>query len=349
MIDLSFIVLAKPDRLTLSCCDRDYNSRSSSIDATLQAGKLSSVWYSLYATANTSEFGDRAEAVVIVDRSHTLWAILTTVLALFSIALYVVYLQYAPNGPMGGSWQGMLFGIAGSACMIYAGLLAWRKKVPKWRGATAQTWLRAHIWIGLLSVPLILCHSGFRWGGGLELLLMITFAVVIVSGIYGLALQQLLPRLLSTTAPAQAIAPQISVACEKLRQSVEANVQQKCGEAFLWPLSSDDDRSRYSPKFELALFYWKQLASFLSADATGRHDLANPTLAAARFARLRESVSEDLLSVVDELQFACDERRQLLTQLRIQGWLHGWLSIHVPLSVTLLVFGIIHVVMSIYY
>ena len=41
--------------------------------------------------------------------------------------------------------------------------------------------------------------------------------------------------------------------------------------------------------------------------------------------------------------------RQLFSQMTIHNWLHGWLCIHVPLSITLLVLGILHVIMSVYY
>ena len=291
----------------------------------------------------------RPEALVILDRSHYHWALATFTMALVSAALFWIYAETAPNGPSGGTWQGMWFGVAGTACMTYAGLLAGRKKVPKWRVGSAQTWLRGHTWMGLLSVPLILFHCGFRWGGTLEQVLLATFAIVVASGIYGLALQQVLPRLMSMNSPAQAIAPQVHIACGKLRQSVEAQLQKVCGAAFLEPLSPVTDHAEYSPERELAAFYWQQLAGFLASDASREHDLANPTVASARLSRLKDSVPEPLRPVVEELQLACDERRQLLSQTRIQGWLHGWLCIHVPLSVTLLVLGVLHVIMSVYY
>jgi hypothetical protein len=313
---------------------------------------------------------------VIVDRSHVRWALTSVSLTLLALILYWIYALSEPNGPSGGSWQGMLFGMAGTGCMIYAGLLAWRKKIPKWQVGSAQTWLRGHIWIGLLSVPLILCHSGFRWGGALEFCLMLTFAVVILSGIYGLAVQQILPRVMTSIVPAQAIAPQLDVACERLRRSTELAVQKVCENTFLEPFSANSRHSEafelavtsseinssirernlnrskqteFSPKFELSTFYWGQLDSFLSSDASRLHELANPTLAAARFARLRNSVTEDLQPAIDEMESACDERRQLLFQARIHWWLHGWLHLHVPLCLTLLVLGLLHIVTAIYY
>ncbi len=286
---------------------------------------------------------------MILDRSHFPWAIATASIALISGVLFCIYAQTAPNGPTGGSWQGMMFGVAGTACMLYAGLLAGRKKVPKWRIGSAQTWLRGHIWVGLLSAPLILFHCGFRVGGPLEQLLLATSAVVILSGIYGLALQQVLPRLMSTLAPAQAIAPQVDVACANLRHNVELRLQKVCGDKFLDPLLPNADQHTFSPERELSLFYWEQLTTFFDPAASRRHPLANPTLATARLTRLKDSVPEQFRTLVDELQVACDERRQLLLQSKVQSWMHAWLCIHVPLSFTLLVLGLLHIFMSVYY
>ncbi|MBS0202266.1 MAG: hypothetical protein JSS49_05145 [Planctomycetes bacterium] len=286
---------------------------------------------------------------MILDRTHFYWAATTSFLALVATALYWLAVSHSPTPPTGGSWQGMMFGVAGTACMIYAGLLAGRKTVPKWQIGRAQTWLKGHIWVGLLSVPLILFHCGFKWGGLLEQALLWTLITVILSGVFGLALQQVLPRLLSTTAPAQAIAPQVDVACQKLRRATEITVQRTCGPAFMDYLTTSQPTAGFSAERELTAFYWEHLAGFLDPGDNRRHVLANPTLAAARFARLKDSVPEQMRDVVDELHLACDERRQLLVQTRIQGWLQGWLCIHVPLSVTLLVLGLLHVVMSVYY
>lgn len=286
---------------------------------------------------------------MILDRTHYHWAVTTFLLMLVASILYWVAVSQSPSPPTGGSWQGMMFGVAGTACMIYAGLLAPRKTVPKWRVGRAQTWLKGHIWVGLLSVPLILFHCGFKWGGTLEQALLGTFAIVILSGLFGLALQHVLPRLLSNSAPAQAIAPQIDVACQKLRQATEITVQRACGPAFMDYLTAPSQSAGFSAERELSAFYWEQLAGFLDPGDHRKHSLANPTLAAARFSRLKDSVPEQMRDVVDELHMACNERRQLLAQTRIQGWLHGWLCIHVPVSVTLLILGLLHAVMSVYY
>ena len=69
--------------------------------------------------------------------------------------------------------------------MLIAGLLGARKKVPVWRLGRMQTWMRAHLWLGFLSFPLILFHANFHTGGKLTTVLVWIFAVVFVSGIFG--------------------------------------------------------------------------------------------------------------------------------------------------------------------
>src|SRR5262245_16421945 len=136
--------------------------------------------------------------------------IATSAAAALALACYVVIVQRSPAGASGGTLPGMIYGILGSAAMLFAGLLSARKQVPTWRLGRAQTWLRGHIWLGLLSVPLILFHSGFRWGGRLEQVLWWLLALIVLSGLFGLVLQQVLPRLLTWLVPLETIYEQIT-------------------------------------------------------------------------------------------------------------------------------------------
>ncbi|MBI5759507.1 MAG: hypothetical protein HZA46_13385 [Planctomycetales bacterium] len=153
---------------------------------------------------------------MLIDKSHRTWAMLSTAILIAAIVVYVREATHSPHGVTGGSLIGLAFGIVGSSCMILAGLLAARKRIPTWQIGSAQFWLRGHIWLGLLSVPLILFHSGFGWGGLLENLLWITFAIVIVSGVYGLILQQLLPRWMTVRVPIETFGEQIPNRCRWL-------------------------------------------------------------------------------------------------------------------------------------
>ncbi len=121
---------------------------------------------------------------------------------------------------------GLWFGAISLGIFVFAALLSLRKKIPLWRIGTVQRWLRAHIWLTFLTIPLVLLHSGFRFGGPMTTLLMALYAVVMVSGIYGLFLQHLVPRLMKERLPAETVFEQIPhirsqlvVAAEKMRDS----------------------------------------------------------------------------------------------------------------------------------
>src|SRR4051794_4576106 len=127
---------------------------------------------------------------------------------------------------VGGTPLGLWFGSISLAIFIFAALLSLRKKIPLWRVGTVQRWLRAHIWLTFLTIPLVLLHSGFRLGGPMTTLLMVLYAIVMVSGIYGLFLQHSVPRLMKERLPAETVFEQIPhirsqlvVAAEKMRDS----------------------------------------------------------------------------------------------------------------------------------
>jgi hypothetical protein len=127
---------------------------------------------------------------------------------------------------VGGTPLGLAFGAISLGIFVFAALLSLRKKIPLWRVGTVQRWLRAHIWLTLLTIPLVILHSGFRLGGPMTTLLMALFAIVMVSGIYGLVLQHLMPRLMKERLPAETVFEQIphiraqlAVAAEKMRDS----------------------------------------------------------------------------------------------------------------------------------
>src|SRR5262249_5406588 len=146
------------------------------------------------------------------------WIITTFALALVALALYFVLERLMPDGITGGSVPGLAFAVAGSSLMIFAGLLSALRKVPaaSWLGAR-KTWLRGHIWLGLLSAVLIACHSGFRWGGWLERALWIVLLATLLTGIIGLALQHIIPRMITTRVSREAPYEQIPHIYQGLR------------------------------------------------------------------------------------------------------------------------------------
>jgi hypothetical protein len=175
---------------------------------------------------------------VILDGSHKKWCLATGVLFLLATAGYVWYALATPGGPRGGSIVGMLYGIAGSALMLFAGLISLRKKVPTWPIGSAQTWLRGHIWFGLLSGVLILYHAGLHWGGPLEQALLWVTAAVTASGLIDLGVQQLLPRQMTARVPLETFYAQLPFECRLLQVEGDVAVAGVCG-----PLPVESDQN----------------------------------------------------------------------------------------------------------
>jgi hypothetical protein len=278
---------------------------------------------------------------VLIDSTHKKWCAATITLAALATAFYLWRYRITPGGLTGGSLVGLWYGIAGSALMIYAGLLSLLRKVPSWWWiGSRKVWLRGHVWLGLLSGLLILFHSGFRWGGPLELVLWVVLLLTLATGVFGLLLQQYLPRAITTRIASEAPYEQIPHLCLLMRQQADTLVEGIQTDAKL------DD----GVKTELGKFFEKQVRPFLAPTYYRSVPLADSLRAEAIFGRIRAFPG---MAAIEEplrkLETYCDERRQLGEQALLHRWLYAWLLTHVPLSVALLVLGLAHAVLSLYY
>ncbi len=187
---------------------------------------------------------------MLIDRSHLSWAFFSGISLIAGTVSYVMYAWSTPKGPSGGSGMGLLYGVIGTAMMLFAGLLAGRKPLRNMRLGSAQFWLKGHIWLGTLSIPFILFHSGFGWGGTLEQCLWYSLAIVAVSGFFGLAIQQVLPRLLWRQIPLETFEGQTAYQCDRLTLIADVKVASLCESA----LNAPDD-SLHGHSFRLVEEY----------------------------------------------------------------------------------------------
>src|SRR6266513_5479440 len=164
--------------------------------------------------------------MIIVNRVHLPWFLFVVFATLVSIWLYVgnftpqtlpsalrlpdsLLQKPSEHHRVGGTPLGLIFGTIALSIFVFAALLGVRKKIVLWRIGSVQRWLRAHIWLTLLTIPLVILHTGFRLGGPMTTLLVMLYAVVMASGIYGLALQHYLPRVMKEKLPTEIVYEQI--------------------------------------------------------------------------------------------------------------------------------------------
>jgi hypothetical protein len=296
---------------------------------------------------------------MLIDRTHRRWAIGTLGALTLSAALYVLYARTAASVG-GGTVPGLAYGIAGFGLMAFAGLLSLRKKFPIWRIGRAQSWLRGHLWLGLLSFPLILFHAGFDFGGPLTRVLMWLFIIVIASGLIGAALQHYVPRTMTGAVPMETIYEQIPRVRTQLAEESDALVAAACGALEIETVAAENRREtttaalativrvEVDPSAPLREFYLEEMRPFV-LDPSERHPLADQDQARRRFDRLRTALAPELHATAADLENICEEERQLARQLKMHRVLHGWLLVHIPISFALLALAVVHLVVALRY
>lgn len=283
---------------------------------------------------------------MLIDPTHRRWFLVCGLLAVAAVTLHGWLGRDVPGGLSGGTAVGLWYGVVGAGLMVAAGALASHRHlmalrprwVRRWVGQR-QTWLRAHIWLGLLSVFVIACHANWSFGGPLEIALWLLFAATIASGVFGLGLQIVLPRLITNRVSAEAPYEQVPNLCDEMRREADEALAAAEGKLKAFPTALSELRVMHG-----------RARRFLARDYDRRSPLANPLRAELLFSNLRgvagiDQAAEELA----RLEVLCDERRQLGEQEWMHRWLHAWLLVHVPLSLGLFVLGAAHAVMSVYW
>jgi hypothetical protein len=321
-----------------------------------------------------------------MDMTQRGWAVASLGFFAAALVLYLFEAWSSPNGPRGGSAIGLIFGVVGFGFMIFAAALGARKRVPTWRLGRATSWMRGHLWLGLLSLPLILFHGGFHFDGTLTRVLMWLLIITVASGVYGAALQNSIPKKMTADIPLETIYDEISHVRVLLREEADIAIESVCGNVggaktsdagvqraggftALRPIAAGAAPLRTSaavsagasaavaPAAEIVLlsetesaplrqFYVEQMRPFLERSKSRGRRLADEARAATVFAGLRTLLPTAVHDVLTDLENICDEARQLLRQERLHRWLHGWLLLHIPLSLALILLGAVHAVMA---
>jgi hypothetical protein len=303
---------------------------------------------------------------MLIDATHRGWALAAIAILAVATIAYVPYALFYPGGPAGHTWPGLIYGILGYAMMLFAGLMGARKKVPLWRIGRAKVWMRGHLWLGALSLPLTLFHAGFVARGPLTLVMTVLLVVVVLSGVTGAMLQHYLPGRIMADVPLETIYEQIPTVRKQLLAEASAIVESLCVEPELAALAASSletgrvavmDAAEEAPSVDLTdqqranlrTVYTNGILPFLLDPGSNASPLANFTKAGLYFEALRRQCPPSTHEAVGDLESVCAEERQLTRQRRMYLILHAWLLVHVPLSVTLLVLGGIHGLISIRY
>jgi hypothetical protein len=330
--------------------------------------------------------------MLIFDREnwpkHRPWAIVSLLVLLAAIGWYLEY-GFRENGgqwrwPSGASPLGLSCGLLGGAIIVFE-MLLWPRKYL-WRGlrlGRTKAWMSAHLWLGVLVLPLLLLHGGFHFAldrSTLAAVLMWLLVLVFLSGLFGAMMQHILPRVMFNQVTAETIYDQIGHMLDFYRQEAEQLVLATCGPdgeslTHLAVEHGDERPTSYMvadtvrkvgqvqgrilettvavvrvPGSEpLRSFHLKYVDPYLRARSGRTFPLGAATKAAMLFYEIKAQLAPEAHVIADRLEELCNRRRQFDLQRRLHRWLHVWMGLHLGASVALLMLMLVHVYLALKY
>ena len=302
-----------------------------------------------------------------------------SLVGLAALVWYAVTWTVSDTTPGGSSLPGLVCGIAAGLLMLYLFAYALRKTpLMRWWFSWRPTtyWLRQHIWFGLLTIPFVLVHTAriSNWGP-LTFVLVAVYAAVIVSGLWGVYLQQRIPTRLLQEVPDETIRSQIPDLTAQLRAEAELLVLATCGPtrvgpgAMKLPLTLKNHigvvRAAHAGKGSgllavvptepvpdtepLRRYFNETVEPYLRPESTLRSNLQLRARVDKDFRDLRERLPAAAQPVIDALYDLCERRRQFDEQTHLHDTLHAWVGFHLALSSLLVVLLVWHVITAVLY
>lgn len=236
--------------------------------------------------------------------------------------------------PRPSGWFGVTLGFVAGGVVLFEMLIWPRKLLRRWRLGATRRWLQLHVWVGFVSLPVVVLHTGFGFGGPLPAATLILFLAVYASGVWGLILQQWLPQKMLADIPGETVSSEAGTLGDGFAAEADMLTQAAVADG--------------ADATELAAFRDTVLVPYL------RHGprvspLGERAEADRRFARLAESVPSAARTHVRRLRRLAEARRQLDRQRFLHAWLHGWLAVHLPLSVAMTGLMVLHAVRALKY
>lgn len=270
-----------------------------------------------------------------VAHSGIVWRRIFIVLLIAVAASYWYYAQR--EFPHGGSRFGLGYGIAGTALILLLAFFGIRKRWYRSRFGTLEQWLQSHIYLGILSLVVLLFHTGGRFNDKVAVTTLILVIIVVASGIFGAILYATVPRLL-TEVESNLTVEEIS---DQLNQLGRAMARIASGRSAPFQRIYDELLKQTTPG---GLAGWQLLLSRLAKKRQAE---------AADWARLIALAPKEEQEDLRQMLVLSRQRKELLLRLiyqqRYKNFLEAWLYIHIPFTIALLIMAVVHIAGVFYY
>ncbi len=250
-------------------------------------------------------------------------------LLMASVAVVWGQLQLAPVMRQ----VGFLTGWALLAACVFLALYNLRKRLPFLPLGSSRTWLQLHAYVGYLSFVLFLAHTGWRWPvGWFDDVLALLFLSVALSGVFGLFWSRLIPLRLTARGG--------DVPYERI-PIVRRQLADRAKSLALESVTATKTTT-------IVDFYSQHLVGFLGTSANFWRHLVESravlTRLQARIDDLNRFLNADQRRALAELAEIARQKDGLDYQHALQLSLRLWLFIHIPLTYSLVIFTVLHVV-----
>lgn len=270
-----------------------------------------------------------------VARSGILWRRIFVLLLIAVVGTY--FYNARKEYPHGGSTLGLAYGTIGYALILLLAFFGIRKRWYRSRFGTLEQWLQSHIYLGILVMVILLFHTGGRFNDKIAVATLILVAIVVGSGILGAVLYVTIPRLL-TEVESELTVEEIS---DQLNQLAKQMARIASGRSEPFQRIYNSLIAESMPGW---LGGWRLLLSRLARrKARKQTDLS----------AMLSLVPRDEEVELRQLLVVSRQRKELLIRMlfqqRYKNILEAWLYIHVPFTIALLVFAIVHIAAVFYY
>lgn len=222
-----------------------------------------------------------------------------------------------------------LFGLC-----VFLAIYNIRKKLTFLPLGTSASWLQLHIYVGLLTFVVFAVHIDFRLPNGpFELALALLYLTVFLSGVIGLVLSRIIPPRLATRGE-EVIFDRVPTFIRRLREEVEELVLQCISESETSAVPDFYIR-RLKSFFDKPRHYWAHLCH----STRPLHALVVDIEAQHRYLNDKER------TLVDQITAHVKTKDDLDYHHAMQKTLKYWLFIHIPLTYTLLIVAVFHIVL----
>ena len=238
-----------------------------------------------------------------------------------------------------GAWLTMrwLTGLTGLASIVWVMAYPARKQVYRRRAGALRYWMLSHIYLGVLAGVLLLVHGGASSGGLLTTLLMISFDLVIATGLFGAACYIIVPRFMTRIEREPLLIEDLEARREELRAELVRATDQTANPALHELIQRKVRRRFLGLGYLFRQYLRKEDLQSMLAEARAEFRDAAANMSRNDDARLAEAVENAAtLRRVDALCY-------------LHYLLKLWVAPHVLFTSLMLVLMAIHIVQVIYF